>query len=46
MRMLPPVEENQMPRMRPDHRAVPLYRVDVRRAGIVTENKLTPRSAG
>ena len=40
MRVLPAVEEDQMPGVRTDHRAIPLYRIDVGGRRIVREDKL------
>ena len=40
MRVLPTVEEDQMAGVRPDHRAVPLHRIDVGGRRIVREDKL------
>ena len=40
MRVLPAVEEDQMAGVRPDYRAVPLYRIDVSGTRIVREDEL------
>jgi hypothetical protein len=40
MRVLPAVEEDQMAGVRPDYRAVPLYRIDVGGRSVVREDKL------
>jgi len=40
MRVLPAVEKDQMAGVRPDHRAVPLYRIDVGGRRIVREDNL------
>jgi hypothetical protein len=39
MRVLPPVEEDQVAGMRPYNRTVPVYRVDVSRGWVVCENE-------
>ena len=40
MRVLPAVEEDQMAGVRPDYRAVPLYRIDVGGRSVVRKDKL------
>src|SRR5580693_10812311 len=40
MRVLPAVEEDQMADVRPDYRAVPLYRIDVGGRSVVREDEL------
>ena len=43
MRVLPAVEEDQMAGVRPDHRGVSLYRIDVGGRRMVREDKLAAR---
>jgi hypothetical protein len=43
MRVLPAVEEDQVAGVRPDHGAVPLYRVNVGGRRIVREDELAAR---
>ena len=43
MWVTPAVEEDQMARMRSDNRAVPVYRLDVRRGRVVREDELAAR---
>jgi hypothetical protein len=46
MRVLPAVEEDQVAGLRPDHGAIPLYRVNVGGLRIVREDQLAARPGG
>ena len=46
MRIVPPVEENQMPGVWPDDGAVPLYRANVRSGWVMREDKLAAAPSG